>query len=169
MQSPFEVVITKMRELGMLQFLFPFFLTAAVFYGLLRKSKLFGEPERNVVVNGVVALVAAFMVWSFPILAGIDIETQLSTFMFQSTVAILTMVVGLLVVSLFFPEFPKVGPRAMYAILVLGILIGIGIFFASGISQIVIPGFKIAEIPTDTITGIIFIIAVVASIAFIAR
>ena len=61
MTTPLEIVLINLEKMGFFAFL-PFILTAAIFYGLLRRSKLFGEPEKNIVVNAVISLVAAFMV-----------------------------------------------------------------------------------------------------------
>ena len=146
MVSPFETVILRLRDLGAFQFLFPFMLTAAVFYGLIRKSQVFGKSEENVAVNGVVALVAAFMVWAYPILSGVNVETQLSTFFFNAVVAILTIVVGLMIAGLFFkPDLAgqlsekfKSG-KLFGVILLFGILIGGGIVVSSGLVTIFIP------------------------------
>jgi len=103
MTSPMEVVIKNLQEIGAFQFLFPFMLTAAVFYGLLRRSKIFGEPEKNVGVNAVVALIAAFMVWSYPVLTGVNVEVMLAKFFFQGIIATLVIIVGLLIVTTFLP------------------------------------------------------------------
>jgi hypothetical protein len=172
MKTPFEIVILRLRELGAFQFFFPFILTAAIFYGLLRKSKLFGPPEENVVVNGIVALVAAFMVWSYPILTGVSIEKQLSIFMFQSTITMLTVLVGLLIVSFFTPpELPKVLTeklgRGVIGILAIAILVGIGIFFASGLSAFIFPK-EVAKIPAEDLTAVLFLGLLVGSVALIA-
>ena len=96
MASPFEDVILRLADLGFFKFLLPFLLTAAIFYGLLRKSQVFGKPEENVAVNAIVALVAGFMVWAYPIIAGVDIETQFSTFIFQSTLAMFAIIIGVM-------------------------------------------------------------------------
>jgi ABC-type nickel/cobalt efflux system permease component RcnA len=101
--NAFETVILKMRDLGMFQFLLPFMLTATIFYGLLRKSKIFGEEFRAITVNAVVALVAAFMVWAAPIILGVNIETGLAAFFLQGMSATLILLVGLMMTSMFFP------------------------------------------------------------------
>src|SRR5438445_1531059 len=145
MASPFEVVITKLQALGAFQFLFPFLLTAAVFYGLLRKSKLFGEPQANIAVNAVVSIVAAFMVWAYPILAGVNVELTLSTFFFQSTLGVLVVIVGLLISSMFLPEDfakslgAKIGGRGAGIIVVSGILIAAGIAISSDAVTLLLP------------------------------
>ena len=174
MASPFEIVILKLRDLGAFQFLFPFILTAAVFYGLLRKSQLFGPPEKNVTVNGTVALVAAFLVWAYPILSGVNVETQLATFAFNGTIAILVVMIGLMIVGMFLPpDLPaklgeKLGNKAIGAILIFGIIVGIAIFFSSGLSSIFMPSISIGAISTDTLLAIIVLIILVATIIVLA-
>jgi hypothetical protein len=175
MVSPFEIVILKLKELGAFQFLFPFILTSAIFYGLLRKSELFGPPEKNVTVNGVVSLVAAFMVWAYPILTGVNVETQLSTFMFNGVIAILIVMFGLMMVGMFFPpDLPaklgeKIGGRATGGILIFGIIIGIAVFLSSGLIKTFLPaGFGIETISTDTLLAIAVLIILVATIIVLA-
>jgi len=128
--------------MGAFNFLFPFILTSAIFYGLLRRSQIFGKPEETVAINGVIALVAAFMVWAYPILTGIDIETQLSKYFFFGTVSLLTIVIGLLAGSMILPEgigkflgekVEKGRSAILAGILIMGLLIGLGILVASGL------------------------------------
>jgi uncharacterized membrane protein YjfL (UPF0719 family) len=174
MVSPIEITILKLKDLGAFQFLFPFILTSAVFYGLLRKSQLFGPPEKNVAVNGVVALVAAFMVWAYPILTGVNLETQLATFMFNGVIAILIVMLGLMVVGMFLPpDLPaklgeKIGGRAVSGILIFGIIIGIAVFLSSGLISAFLPGFGIGAISTDTLLAIAVLIILVATIIVLA-
>ena len=144
MADPFSRSVLKLRELGFFQFVFPFMLTSAIFYGLLRKSKIFGEPEKNVAVNAVVALVAAFMVWSYPVITGVNIESQLATFFMQGMSATLTMLVGLLITSMFLGEdvakqLDKLGGKFTGGVLILGILVGASIIFSSGLVNVFIP------------------------------
>ncbi|MFH1623251.1 MAG: hypothetical protein ABIA12_01910 [Candidatus Aenigmatarchaeota archaeon] len=103
MANVFETVILRMRDMGMFQFLLPFMLTATIFYGLLRKSRIFGDEFRAITVNAVVSLIAAFMVWAAPIILGVDIETGLASFFLQGTTATLVVLVGMLITSMFFP------------------------------------------------------------------
>lgn len=146
MVNPFEIAIKAMSERGFFQFLFPFMLSAAIFYGLLRKSQIFGPPERNVAVNGVVALVAAFMVWAYPIIAGIDITLQLSNFFIQGLSVSLIVMFGLMIAGMFFPpDLPKVlsekfkGAGFWGVVIVAGILVGLIVFLSSGLMNIFFP------------------------------
>ncbi len=176
MASPFQTVILRMKDLGMFQFLFPFMLTSAVFFGLLRRSKLFGDPDRNVAVNAVVALVAAFMVWASPVILGIDMETQMAAFFTQSMSATLIIIVGLLISSMFFKEglaeqlSTKLNTsKSMGIVLAFGILIGGGILLSSGLINVFIPGGVSGQIqiPEDTLLIIGMMLLLVITVAVI--
>jgi len=171
--DPFEAVITNMQKLGFFRFLFPYMLTAAIFYGLLRKSQIFGPPEKNITVNGLISLVAAFMVWSYPIISGVDIQVQLSSFFVQGTVAVLVIMVGLMIVGMFAPaNMPehlskKFGGKMWGGVIILGLLIGAGIFVSSGLMNVFFPEAALEEIPTDMIWTAVFLVFMVAIIAVI--
>ena len=174
MQSPFEIVVLRLRELGAYQFLFPFLITLAIFYGLLRKSQLFGPPEKNVAINALVATIAAFMVWSYPLLTGVNIEKELSAFMFQSSVASLVVIVGLMIASLFSPPDlskivgEKLGTKLIAVVGIAVLFGGVAILFTSGLSKIFFPSgteFKISE---DFMTSILMLVILIGSVAIIA-
>ncbi|MDI6798995.1 MAG: hypothetical protein QMD12_03340 [Candidatus Aenigmarchaeota archaeon] len=157
MVDPFTLTIEKLKGTGFFEFLLPFMLTAAIFYGLLRKSKIFGEPERNVAVNAIVGLTAAFMVWSYPVLAGVSFVDKFPTFFAQAMSAMLVVMVGLLITSMFVPpDLPskimeKIGGR-LWIILVFGILVGSGILVSSGLINVFFPtGIILAGIPEDVV------------------
>jgi len=167
MASMFEIVINRLREIGAFQFLFPFVLTSAVFYGLLRKTKLFGEAEKNVAVNGVIALIAAFMVWAYPILAGVNVEVQLATFFFQGTTAMLVFVAILLIAGMFLPEdLPKaigakMGGRGLGLIIIAIAIIGFGIFISSGLITFFFPtGLPTGGIASEDLIMVITVLII---------
>jgi hypothetical protein len=144
--NPMEVTIQKMRELGFFQFILPFIMTSAIFYGALRKSQIFGDPDKNVTVNGIVALVAAFMVWSYPIIAGVNIETQLATFFTHGMIATVAIMLGLIVSSMFMPpNLPEfLGKkfqtgRGWSIILIVSILVGVIVLISSGLIGVLLP------------------------------
>jgi len=178
MANPFETAILKMKELGLFQFLFPFMLSAAIFYGLLRKSQLFGDPTKNVAINAVVALVAAFMVWSYPILAGVNVETQLANFFTQGMSATLVILLGLLISSMFFePDLAKqlsarFGAKTTFwsVVLIAGILIGGGILVSSGLVNVFFPQSVISGLSEDTIltVGVVLLLAITVAVIVFA-
>ncbi len=176
MVSPFETVINNLNSLGAFQFLFPFMLTAAIFYGLLRRSKVFGEPNANVAINAVVAIVAAFMVWAYPVIAGVNVQLTLSTFFFQATMATLVVIVGILIGGMFLPEnfaesLSKQIGKGGVGFVIAGILIAAGILISSGLVNFIIPGGvsgpSFGGLSQDTITTIIILIILIVSVAAI--
>ncbi len=174
MASPFEIVIGRLRDIGAFQFLFPFILTAAIFYGLLRRSQIFGPPERNVAVNAVVALVAAFMVWAYPVLLGVNIEKQLAQFFFSGVVVLLTVMVGLLVSGMFLKKSlgevieEKFKGNMFVSLLILGGLLTIGIVISSGLLDVFFPQTVMGVIPQDVILTIIVVVLLAVTVLGIA-
>jgi hypothetical protein len=173
MANPFDFVILRLNSLGFFQLLL-FVLTSAVFYGLLRKSKLFGEADKNIVVNGVVSLVAAFMVWSAPTILGIDIQTATTTFFVQGVSASLVVMLALMITGMFAPEGlgkvlqENLKGRFLTAVLIVGLIVGIGIFFASGLSNLFFPSTAFGEgLSTDTITIIVIGVLMIVSVLVI--
>jgi len=166
-----------MRETGMFQFLLPFMLSSAIFYGLLRKSQIFGDPSRSVTINAVVALVVSFMVWAAPILLGIDIETYLASFFVQGISATLIVMVGLMIVGMISPpDLPKhfadvfkTQPSFWIVILVAGLLVGVVVAVSSGLVTIYFPGGAWPTLPEGTIMSLgvvlVLIIPVVLLVA----
>lgn len=182
MVSPIETVILRLGDLGFFKFVLPFLLTAAIFYGLLRKSKVFGDPHENIAVNAIVALTAGFMVWAYPVLAGVDIQTQFSTFIFQATLAMFAIIIGLLIAGMFFPEdiSKKIGDVVKggkgVGVVILGALLIIGgIVFSSGLGNLFIPGgslgglnINFGGIDQTTVLSAIVIIAMAGAVIGIA-
>ncbi|MEM5879226.1 MAG: hypothetical protein QXU74_01910 [Candidatus Aenigmatarchaeota archaeon] len=177
MVNPFELVILRLKDMGFFTFLLPFILVSAILYGLLRKSQIFGPPEKNVAVNAVVAIVASFMVWAAPVIAGINIEEQLANFFVQSMIVTVVLMVAVLAAGMFFgPDLPsrleKLGSKYLGGFLIGSILIGIALFLTSGLSTVFFPeGF--GEIPEDVVISIatiaILVIVVGVIVVFVSR
>ena len=174
MPDIFTSVIQKLQEIGAFNFLFPYILTSAIFYGLLRKSKIFGEPETNVAVNGVVSLVAAFMVLAYPILSGVSIEGLLPPFFMQALVVLLVFMIALMIAGMFLPEdLPRHLADNIFkgnmglAIVFVGVIFGFLILFLSGLSDVLLGKEFFVEISPDLINIAVIIILLVVPIIFI--
>lgn len=173
MPDIFTPVIERLREIGAFKFLFPYILTSAIFYGLLRKSQVFGKPEENAAVNAVVALVASFMVWSYPIILGVDIETQLAAFFTQGLVVTLVFMVSLMIVGMFLPpDLSKhladnlfKGNKA-WSIVIIGLIFGFIILATSGLWSVLL-GPEVIKVSTDILVMIGVIVLLVIPIIFI--
>lgn len=174
MPDIFTPVIERLRDIGAFRFLFPYILTSAVFYGLLRKSQVFGEPEKNVAVNAVVALVASFMVWSYPVIIGVDIETQLAAFFTQGLVVTLAFMVSLMIVGMFLP--PNLtehlaknlfkGNKA-WSIVLIGVFFGFVILGTSGLWNVLTGPDLFKEVPSDVLVTIGVIVLLILPVIFI--
>lgn len=173
MVSPFEIAVLRLRDLGFFQFFLPFLLTMAIFYGALRKSQVFGDPDRNVAVNGIISFAAAFWVWSIPILLGIDIQTQLANFFLQSMLSFITIIVGLLIAGTFFPpDLPKhlsdkLGSREAGIVLIAALLLGAGLVVSSGLWNVFFPPGFGQVISDDVILTVVVIIALLVAVVAI--
>lgn len=172
MPDIFRPIILRLQEIGAFNFLFPFLLTSAIIYGLLRKSKVFGDPEKNVAVNSVIALVAAFMVWAFPIMQGIDVEAQLSTFFAQGLFVSLSLMFALMFFSMVAPDpsaaLGKFVQNREVAVIVVAIIVGIFIFLTSGLFNLIIPKETLAGIPSDILLGLGVILIALLPLFWIA-
>jgi hypothetical protein len=148
-------------------------------YGLLKKSKIFGDSP---LINAVVSLSIAFMIFGFPVIAGISLATPLSTFFTQATVWILVLFVGFVFASLFYPDLTKMLLKAFTRRTTLGamIVLGITLFIVSGLfNTVFIPPTKPtpsgvpAGTPVDVITIVagvlIFVVLLTIAMAVVRR
>jgi len=190
----FTIVIKKLQEMGAFNFLFPFMLTTAIFYGLLRKSKLFSvtkkeyrrdkggkqmteEVEVGSSVNAIIALVAGFMVWAYPILAGINIEQQLSMFFMQGTIVTLVLIVVLMFTSMFLPSnLPKqlqeqfLKGNKVGIILIGSVIVGVIILVTSGLMNLIVgPIFTKIDLGNDTVLTVVVLGLLILPLIFIFR
>jgi hypothetical protein len=62
--NPFESALTLLQEFGFFSVVLPLILIFAVFYGILTKTKVFGESDKANSINAIVSFVAAFFVVS---------------------------------------------------------------------------------------------------------
>jgi len=174
--SFFEIAILKLQGLGFFTFLLPFILTAAIIYGGLRRAQLFGEPERNVAVNAIVAFVISLFVWAAPIILGINIEAKLSSFFIQGFSVSLIVLIALVLAGMFFPPDlakslgDKIKAPYFYgAIIIVALIVGGIILVSSGLATVLFPKGIGVKVSSDVFISIAVIIALVVSVAVIVR
>jgi len=194
----FTIVIKKLQELGAFNFLFPFMLTTAIFYGLLRRSKIFMSMKKEYItinretkekreyemevgsaVNAVVAVIAGFMVWAYPILAGVNIEQQLSTFFLQGAVVTLIFVIALMILGMFLkPDISeqlhelifKDGKLGLSAIIIIAIGVGVLVFVTSGLMGLITgPIVASIDLSNDTVLTVVVLGLLILPLIFIFR
>jgi uncharacterized membrane protein YjfL (UPF0719 family) len=143
MADLFQPVIQKLIDLGFYNFFFPFLIAAALFFGLLKKSKLFGD---SVVINAVVSLSLAFMIMGFPVIWGQPgfFALPLSAFFAQGTVILLIFMLAFIGASFFYPDMTKwilevFKHRTMLTIM---IAVAFGLLFTSGLIQVLFIGIS---------------------------
>ncbi len=170
--DPFTLTIQKLYNLGFFKFLLPFMLTSAVFYGLLRKSQIFGPPEKNIAVNAIVALTAAFMVWSYPVIAGVDVQQYFVQFFMQATIISVVIIFGLLLCSMVLPpDLPaqlkeKLGGRSYGIILMAFLILGFVVLLSSGLLNVFFPStaLETGGISSDVLITVGVVIALVIAV-----
>lgn len=173
MADLFTAVIERLRDIGAFTFLFPYMLTTAIFYGLLRKSQVFGKAEENAAVNAVVAMIAGFMVWAYPIIAGVNIETQLAYFFTQGMIVTLVFIFALLIAGMFLPpDLPKVLSEGIFkgnkqlAVILIGLGFAFLIVITSGLWSSVF-GPESINVSNDIFITIVVIIILIVPFLFI--
>lgn len=154
MANPFETLITNLNQLGFFGFLLPWIFTFAVVFGLLLKSKSFGDNKR---IIGVISLVVAFFVTGF----GGPVMASFFTSLFGFASIILA---GILVIALFLAisgtDISKIAENKAVAYALVGI--GIVVFFTAAGSL----GIHISE---STAAIIFMLLILVVAIAFITK
>jgi len=106
MVSPFEIVARRLGELGVYDFLLPWLITSAIVWGLLQKSKIFGENA--VVINSVISLSISFFIWGFIIFTGsTTVGSSLSIFFMNMVLVGVAFAFILVIGAMFFPDYTQ--------------------------------------------------------------
>ena len=168
-----ELFIKELEEIGFFPYIIILLLVTPIVYGLLRRSKIFGEPKEAISINASISIAIALSVMASPILLGINIQTQLLKFFLF--VVILLLILLLLIFSLSFiaPEGnisklfeEKVGKlKVMWIMVILVLIITFSILTASGIFSFI--NFSQIKTPSEDILSIIILVLVFAFLGFI--
>ena len=161
MVSPFQLIAEKLATLGFYSFFLPWLITAAVIWGLLKKSGFFGS-----FVNAVIALSVSFFIWGYLVTAyATPLAAPLSAFILQGSVIILVFLFALIGASMFYPKFPEtLGEKTKSMIWVfIGIFVG-GLFFTSGLYRVLSFGPPATGIAGDVTTLTIILVALIVGI-----
>jgi hypothetical protein len=155
--SIFDTLVTNMQSMGLFQFLFPFLLALAIFYGILMWS--IGDRIKKGPV-GLISIVLAFFVMLFA-------SSNPMISMFFANLGGITLIVGsgILVIAILLGlvgfKFQEVfsGTYSKWFLVFVVILIGLIIFFgANGGNFISMPSFFISS----DFTAAIIVIAIIA-------
>lgn len=160
MPDIFRPIAEKLIDLGILGFLLPWLITAAIFWGLLKKSKLFDSA----IINAIIALSASFFLWGF-LVGGtaIDLGKPLAVFMAQGTILIIILIFGLIAASTFYPDLNKTlgetfKTRSAMFVLIAAFFI---LFFTSGLYKVFMPENPFTGQAADVYTLIAILVALI--------
>jgi hypothetical protein len=153
----FDNLVISMQNLGMFQYLFPFLLALAVFYGLLEWS--IGTRVKKGPV-GLISVVLAFFVMLYanmnPMIVGFFSTLGGTTLIVASGILVIVVLLGL--VGFKFEEVFK-GDYSKWFLVFVIILIGLILYFGAGGGYFMnVPSFFISSDFTAVII-VIFIIA----------
>lgn len=134
----FADILELWKAYGVFEFYLPFVLMFAIFYGLLAKSKIFGDEskERRVRnINVVISIVAALFVMVSPV--GVSLTTFFGTFFTQTMVVLTTMLSFLLIMYMVIPhgsvgDMMKEPMKYAKFLVPFAALAALALFFASG-------------------------------------
>ena len=135
-------IIELWKAQGVFEFYLPFVLMFAIFYGLLSKSKVFGDEDkerrvRN--INVVISIVAALFVMVSPV--GVSLTVFFGTFFTQTMVVLTTMLCFVLIFYMIIPhasvdDVLKDPSKYVKYLLPFALLAVLAIFFGSGAPEI---------------------------------
>jgi len=178
----FAEIIAAWKKFGIFEFYLPFVLMFTIFYGLLNKSKVFGEPKEKQVrnINVIVSFVAALFVMVSPL--GFSMTEFFGTF-FTQTMVILALLLSFSLI--FYMMVPADVMKEMfkkpseYAMIIIPVAILLVLIIFISVGGLGIFGIKLGRPGLPTIPGlglssedlvvIVLIIVFVLVIWFITR
>ncbi|MCS7134921.1 MAG: hypothetical protein NZ893_00575 [Candidatus Aenigmarchaeota archaeon] len=137
MANPFRVLVERLAETGIYDFLLPMIIFWAIMYGLLRKSKIFGDAEA---IYAVLTFAFSLFIWGYAAtLPEMSIGRPLSFFTAQFFVIVLVFLFSFVAASIAYPNFTdalKVAFEGKTTLLWVFLVIFIILFFIAGLNNI---------------------------------
>jgi hypothetical protein len=176
-------IIAGAKEYGIFDFFLPFILTFAIFYGLLIKTKIFGQGEDkqptrfNKTISMVISLViAAYVMIYTPV--GITLSTFFANLSAQTLVVVMSLL-GFLMIMYLMMNVLQPGAiwnktKFIWVVVIIAVILGVGVFLSSG-GAAIFPGIKtpitinLGSIDPGTIAIIVVIVLTGLVIYFLSR
>jgi len=162
MVNPFQLITERLAGLGIFSFFLPWIITAAIMWGLLKRSKMF-DPS----INAILSIALSFFIWGYLAQTAFEIGAPLAAFITQGFVLILVFVFGLVGASMFYPKFSEtlteVFKSSSMIWIFLGLFFGV-IFFTSGLYTVLFTSPLGTGIQADVQAMIIMLAALVIGI-----
>lgn len=144
-------VVTNLQNVGIFQFFLPFIILFAIFYGMLTKTRIFGNPKEDAGVNkinAVISFAAAAFIMLYPATstAVFDLTDYLANFIGGSLIYFLGIIVAM--ITFFMIATPLSGgetkpfARAGTVAAIVAVVLVLALFLSSGGTQI-FPGLNV--------------------------
>jgi len=162
MVNPFQLITERLVDLGVFSFFLPWLITAAVMWGLLKRSKIF-----DTTVNAILSIAVSFFVWGFLAQTAFDIGTPLAYFITQGFVFMLVFVFALVGASMFYPKFSETLSEVFKSSMMVWVFIGLffgTIFFTSGLFTVLFPEPSGTGVQADVNAMILMLVALIIGI-----
>ncbi len=135
------------KELGIFQFYIPFMVMFAILYGLLNKTKIFGEEKKAKTINLIISIGISLFLMQYALAA------PLANFFAQFTGSIFAILIGILgflmvtylLLALVGGKLPEPEKYVKYLVLT-GIILSVAAFISSG-GAVIFPGISISNFP----------------------
>ena len=166
MVNYFQLIAERMADTGLFNFLFPWMITAAIFWGVLKKSGLFESSA----VNAIIAISFSFLIWGvFVGSTTVDLAGPLSRFALQTSVIIFVLIIGIVISSIFYPNITEIMKSQFKDSGIIWIMIvGVGILFIlSGLWKVLIIDISAKTEGARNIVWIALIFAMFIIIMFV--
>lgn len=182
MASELSNIISILKSFGFFEIYLPFFLTFAIFYGLLKKTGVFKGGQNDTTSNKVEVIVAgvaaAYVVLFSP--ASVPITQFFATFFTQSSLALVSLLVLIMIISLLLGlagvlnppvagQNVNLGQWGTVIVITIGVLAVAWMFFTSGGSglfNLQLPGFSIN---VDDIVKVLIIVSFIGLFVYFWR
>lgn len=158
----FREFTEALSKIGLFEILL-FMLFTAIFFAMLKKSKILGSD----IINGIVAVIAAFLISLYPSITGFSLTEPMSRFFTQTSAILLLFLVALLAASFFYPDLPKMLAENIKTPTILYVLIplALALLITSRMIWVMWAGYRpVGEAPgvdvTIVIVGLIIFVVV---------
>ena len=162
MVNPFQLITERLADLGVFSFFLPWLITAAVMWGLLKRSKIFDST-----INAILSIAVSFFVWGFLAQTAFEIGAPLAAFITQGFVFMLVFVFALVGASMFYPKFSETLSEVFKSSTMIWIFIGLFVgvlFFTSGLFTVLFPGSPSTGIQADVQAMVVMLVALIIGI-----
>lgn len=166
--SVIQAVLQTWQKFGLFQVVLPFLLVFAIVYGVLERTKMFGEkgPAVNAIIAFTIAMTSVLTSWFVGFITGFLPWISILAIIVIAAMMLLAMFTGDFDKLVSNPTVRKIGMLAI-AVAIIGILIGMA--FSSGLQFNLAAMLGAIGLTTTDLWGIIFFLAFLGIIYLMSR